>query len=64
VQGLDEALEVELQTPGSPLIGAVNYFPEKYGARILPIILQCLNGQPVPPATYIEHKLILRDGGR
>jgi len=62
--GLDEALEAELSKPGSPLIGAVNYFPEKYGARILPIILQCLNGQPVPPALYVEHKLILRDGLR
>jgi len=44
--------------------GAVAYFPEKYGARILHIILQCLNGQPVPPALYVEHKLILRDGLR
>jgi hypothetical protein len=31
-------------------------------ARILPIVLQCLNGQPVPPALYVEHKLILREG--
>ena len=62
--GLDEALEAELRKAGSPLIGAVNYFPEKYGARILPIILQCLNGQPVPPASYVEHKLILRNGLR
>jgi ribose transport system substrate-binding protein len=60
--GPDEALEAELRKPGSPLIGAVAYFPEKYGARILPIVLQCLNGQPVPPALYVEHKLILRDG--
>jgi ribose transport system substrate-binding protein len=60
--GPDEALEAELAKPGSPLIGAVAYFPEKYGARILPIILQCLNGQPVPPAQYVEHKLILREG--
>ena len=62
--GLDEALEAELRKAGSPLIGAVNYFPERYGARILPIILQCLNGQPVPPASYVEHRLILRDGLR
>ena len=62
--GPDEALEGELRQARSPLIGAVAYFPEKYGARILPIILQCLNGQPVPPALYVEHKLILRDGPR
>jgi ribose transport system substrate-binding protein len=60
--GPDEALEAELRDHSSPLIGAVAYFPEKYGSRILPIILQYLNGQPVPPALYTEHKLILRNG--
>jgi len=62
--GPDEALAAELAMNDSPLIGAVAYFPEKYGSRILPIILQCLNGQPVPPALYTEHKLILREGLR
>jgi ribose transport system substrate-binding protein len=60
--GMDGALEGELQKAGSPLIGAVNYFPEKCGARILPIVLRCLNGEPVPPASYVEHKLVLREG--
>jgi ribose transport system substrate-binding protein len=59
--GPDEALDQELGKPDSPLIGAVAYFPEQYGARILPIVLQCLNGQPVPPAVYIEHKLFTRN---
>lgn len=59
--GPDEALDEELRKPGSPLIGAVAYFPEQYGARILPLVLRCLNGQPVPPAVYIEHKLVTRD---
>ena len=62
--GPDQALEAELGKAGSPLIGSVAYFPERYGGRILPIILQCLNGQPVPPALYVEHKLILREGLR
>jgi ribose transport system substrate-binding protein len=62
--GMDEALEAELRTASSPLIGAVSYFPEKYGARVLPIILRCLNEQPVPPASYAEHKLFLRNGLR
>lgn len=59
---LDEAMEAEIRKPDSPLIGVVNYFPETYGTRILAIILQYLNGQRVPPASYIEHKLVLRDG--
>ncbi len=58
--GPDEALDQELHKPESPLIGAVAYFPEQYGARILPIVLQCLNSQPVPPAVYIEHKLFTK----
>jgi ribose transport system substrate-binding protein len=60
--GPDAELEAELRDPGTPLIGAVAYFPENYGAKILPLALKCLNGQPVPPATYAEHQLIVRDG--
>jgi ribose transport system substrate-binding protein len=59
--GPDEALDAELRKPDSALIGAVAYFPEKYGTRILPLALQCLNGQPVPPASYAQHRLIMRD---
>jgi ribose transport system substrate-binding protein len=60
--GPDQDLEAELQSPGSPLIGAIAYFPEKYGEKILPIVLQCLKRQPVSPSHYCEHKLILPDG--
>jgi len=59
--GPDEGLAEEISKTDSPLIGAVAYFPEKYGSMILPIVLQCLNGEAVPPAVYIEHKLIARD---
>ena len=58
--GPDEGLQDEISRADSPLIGAVAYFPEKYGGKILPIVLQCLNGQAVPPAVYVEHKLIAR----
>jgi len=59
--GPEEALDDEIREAESPLIGAVGYFPEKYGSRILPIVLQCLDGEPIPPAVYVEHKLIVRD---
>jgi ribose transport system substrate-binding protein len=58
--GPDPAFEEEIRSPDSPLIGAVTYYPEKYGSQILPIVLRCLNGQPVPPAVYAEHKLTTR----
>jgi ribose transport system substrate-binding protein len=60
--GPDRELDAELQRADSPLIGAIAYFPEKYGERILPIVLQCLKRQPVSPSYYCEHQLILRDG--
>lgn len=60
--GPDQDLEAELQSTHSPLIGAIAYFPETYGQKILPIVLQCLKRQPLSPSYYCEHKLILRDG--
>jgi hypothetical protein len=54
-------MEEEISKHDSPLIGAVAYLPEKYGGKILPVALQCLNGKAVPPAVYVEHKLIARD---
>jgi ribose transport system substrate-binding protein len=60
--GPDDDLDAELHRPDTPLIGAVGYFPEKYGSKIIPLVLKCLNGEPVPPASYAEHKLLLRDG--
>ncbi len=59
--GPDQDLEAELQSANSPLIGAIAYFPEMYGEKILPIVLQCLKRQPVAPSYYCEHKLILPD---
>jgi ribose transport system substrate-binding protein len=60
--GPDQELDAEMQRTDSPLIGSIAYFPEKYGERILPIVLQCLKRQPVSPSHYCEHQLILREG--
>ena len=60
--GPDQDLEAELRRKDSPLLGSIAYYPEKYGERILPIVLQCLKRQPVDPSHYCEHELILRDG--
>jgi ribose transport system substrate-binding protein len=60
--GPDEELDAELRRPGTPLMGAVAYFPSNYGSKIIPLVLQCLNGRPVPPESYTEHKLIVREG--
>jgi hypothetical protein len=47
--GPEDGLKDEIAKPHSPFIGAVAYIPEKYGGKILPIVLRCLNGQAVPP---------------
>lgn len=48
----------ELRKKNSCLIGSVGYFPEKYGEKIIPLVLKILEGAPVPPAVYVEHRLI------
>lgn len=60
--GPGNGLEEEMQKPGSPLIGAVAYYPETYGPAILSVALKSLNGQPVPPAVYTKHVLINKEG--
>lgn len=60
--GPDPALDEELGREGTPLIGAVAYFPENYGAAILPVILRYLNGRRVPPSVYTTHALLTNQG--
>jgi ribose transport system substrate-binding protein len=57
--GADSACLKELQRPGSRVIGAVAFFPERYGETIVSIALQILQGKPVPPAVCTRHKLVL-----
>jgi len=51
----------EMRKQGSPLIGSVAFFPEKYGPEVLLIVTRCLNGEAIPPAVYTEHKLVTRE---
>jgi len=51
---------VEMSRADSCLIGSVGFFPEKYGAQIIPLVLKILGGEAVPPTAHIEHALINR----
>lgn len=51
------ALE-ELRRPGTPLVGSVAYFPERYGDELITLALSVLQKRPTPPAVFIEHQLI------
>ncbi|HZT33680.1 MAG TPA: substrate-binding domain-containing protein [Bryobacteraceae bacterium] len=49
---------VEMCRPGTPLIGSVAYFPERYGEKLVRLALAVLNREPTPLAVYTEHVLL------
>jgi len=57
--GADQAALKDMQRSGSRMIGAVAFFPERYGETIISIALQMLQAKAVPPAVYTDHVLIL-----
>jgi ribose transport system substrate-binding protein len=57
----DPRISAEIQDDGSPLIGSVAFFPERYGSKILPAVLRWLNKEQVPPAFYTDHVMVTKD---
>jgi ribose transport system substrate-binding protein len=47
-----------MRRPGSRLIGSVGYFPERYGDVLIEMALNLLEKKYVPPAVFVEHKLV------
>lgn len=60
-QGADRLARPEIRQRDSRFIGSTTFMPEKYGEKIIDIALKILNGQAVPPATYVEHFFINAD---
>jgi ribose transport system substrate-binding protein len=56
----DPRISAEIQDDDSPLIGSVAFFPEEYGARIIPAVVRWLNKEQVPPAIYTDHLLVTK----
>ena len=48
----------ELREPNTRLTGSVAFFPERYGPDLVRVSLDILNKRPVPPAVFVEHKLV------
>jgi ribose transport system substrate-binding protein len=48
----------ELRQPRTRFVGSVAYFPERYGENLIRVSLDILNQRPVPPAVFVEHKLV------
>lgn len=49
---------VELRQSNTRLVGSVAYFPERYGDDLIRVSLDILNQRQVPPAVFVEHKLV------
>jgi ribose transport system substrate-binding protein len=60
-QGADPSGQAEMMKPGSIYLGATGYFPEKYGSKIIPAMLDALNCKPLPPSIYVDHVFITKD---
>lgn len=48
----------ELRRPHTRMLGSVAFFPERYGDDLIRVSLDILNHRPVPPAVFVEHKLV------
>lgn len=48
----------ELRLSKSRLVGSVAYFPERYGDGLVRLGLDILNHRQIPPAVFVEHKLV------
>src|SRR6202007_1839188 len=51
----------ELRQPKTRFVGSVAYFPERYGENLIRVGLDILSHRLVPPAVFVEHKLITPD---
>jgi ribose transport system substrate-binding protein len=56
-----ERVLAEIKDAGSPFIATICTFPEEYGKKILSIILRWLRNEQVPPTTYTETALVVRE---
>jgi ribose transport system substrate-binding protein len=48
----------EMRQANTRLIGSVAFFPERYGPDLVKVSLDILNKKTVPPAVFVDHKLV------
>ena len=60
-QGADPSGQEEIMKEDSLYLGATGYFPEKYGEKIIPAILDALECRSLPPSIYVDHVFINKD---
>ena len=60
VDGSDRGQQ-EVRKPGSPMVGTVASFPEKYGEKIIPVLLKRMKGEEVPKEVFTDHVFLTKD---
>lgn len=60
-QGADPSGQEEMLKEDSRYLGATAYFPENYGDKIIPAMVDLLECRPVEPAIYVDHVFINAD---
>ena len=60
-QNFNEQIKELMKMPNSPILGCVDYNPEKYGIRIFDIAVRMLNGETVDILNYTTHTWISKD---
>lgn len=48
----------EVVRQGSPLIGTVAFFPDRYGRRLVSLMPRLLQGEAIAPFHHTKHELI------
>jgi ribose transport system substrate-binding protein len=57
-QNADPSGQEEMIKENSRYLGATGYFPENYGAQLLPRVIDVLECRQVPPSIFVEHVFI------
>jgi ribose transport system substrate-binding protein len=60
IDGSDRARQ-ELRKASTPLVGSTASFPEKYGDKIIPVMLKRLKGEEVPKEVFTDHVFLTKD---
>ena len=60
-QNADPTGQEEMVKENSRYLGATAYFPENYGSKLIPAMIDILECRPVPPSVFVDHVFIGKD---
>ncbi|MEO1442534.1 MAG: substrate-binding domain-containing protein, partial [Chloroflexota bacterium] len=60
-QNADPDGQAEIVKENSRYLGATAYFPENYGSKLIPTMIDLLECRPVDPSVFVDHEFISAD---